>query len=146
MVGFSVVTSSLMGGVVAIFIINSYILISKDRYVDSRMEYISFNSGSINTNKMSTRILLFYQFSVFIFSFMTRGSDYLMRLNLLQRDPEFIPNILLHGGQSVDSYVVINAHLFGFFIGLIISVIIMNWILIVKRKEYENRIKNSINI
>ena len=140
MAGFSIVTSGLMGTAVTVFLLNTLILTRKERIKKSSGCSVGFNQGRINVQNQRSKIIFTLHLIAFFYSAVPRTTDLLIQSGIIPADYHALPTLILHSRSHIRSQHVTEAHTFGFIAGVMAGIIMLTWIMIFSRKEYEKRI------
>lgn len=140
MVGFSVVTSGLMGAVFIIFLLNCSILAKSHRIKKHGKNYLRLNGKMLYVKDYLSRGLFGYHFLIFLFMSTLRVTDLLMQSGIIKKDYHALPSEFLHGSDEIEYGIVIEAHVIGFVTGLVVTSLIMTWVMSLHKDEYKNRV------
>lgn len=145
MVGFSVVTSGLMGCAVTMFFLNVLVLSTKNRVRGENGRYVELASKSVNLRSYGVKILFTAQIICFIYVFVPRITDLLMFSGIVPKNYTGVPTIVLHSRDYYRSDYAIEAHSIGFITGLFVTMLLVIWITSLGKKVYEERLFNYFN-
>lgn len=140
MAGFSIVTSGLMGTAVVVFLLNTSILIKKERISKGSNRFVGFDKGPVNIRDQRSKIVFVLQSLAFFYSATPRVTDLFIQSGIIAPNYHAIPILILHSRSHIRGQRVTEAHSFGFVAGVLIGLMMLTWIMIFNKKEYENRI------
>lgn len=139
-IGFSIVTSGLMGAVFIIFLLNCFILVKSRRIKRHGRDHIRLNGETLYVKNRLSKGLFAYHFAIFLFISTLRVTDLLIQSGAINRDYQRLPSYFLHASGELEHSLIIEAHVLGFVTGIVVSSLIMIWFMTLRKQEYKRRV------
>lgn len=140
MIGFSIVTSGLMGAVFVVFLLNCYILAKSHRVKKHGRNQIRLNGETLYVKDRLSKGLFAYHFVIFLFMSSLRVTDTFMQSGIIGRDYSRLPSEFLHASEKLEYSIIIEAHVIGFITGVVVSSLILIWFMAIHKQEYNKRL------